>query len=75
LDVELLAQVYLELLGGRQPGLELIAADAAQANGSKVAHMPIPPRPKTLPSLLSAEELGRHEAAVASLGAGAIWRN
>jgi DNA polymerase-3 subunit epsilon len=75
LDVELLAQVYLELLGGRQPGLELIASDAVQANGSKVAHVPIPPRPKTLPSRLTAEELARHEAAVASLGAGAIWRN
>jgi DNA polymerase III subunit epsilon len=64
LDVELLAQVYLELLGGRQPGLELIASDAAQANGSKVAHVPIPPRPKTLPSRLTPDELARHEAAV-----------
>lgn len=33
LDAELLAQVYVELTGGRQIGLEL-AADNAQANGS-----------------------------------------
>lgn len=75
LDVELLAQVYLELSGGRQPGLELVAGDTAGASGAKVVNTPIPPRQYTLPSLLTAEELARHEAAVASLGAGAIWRN
>jgi DNA polymerase-3 subunit epsilon len=75
LDVELLAQVYLELSGGRQPGLELVAADAAAGSGARVSHLPIPPRPKALPSRLTADELALHEAAVASLGAGAIWRN
>lgn len=75
LDVELLAQVYLELLGGRQPGLELVAADAAAGNGAKVVHMPIPPRPRPLPVQLTMDELFQHEAAVAGLGAGAIWRN
>lgn len=75
LDVELLAQVYLELSGGRQPGLELVASDAAQGGGAKVTHLPIPPRPKELPSRLTADELARHEAAIAGLGPGAIWRN
>lgn len=75
LDVELLAQVYLELLGGRQPGLALVAADGAAGSEAKITHLPIPPRAKVLPSLLTAEELARHEAAVAALGPAAIWRN
>ncbi len=75
LDVELLAQVYLELLGGRQPGLELGAADAAAGSGAKVTYLPIPPRPQPLAPRLTADELARHEAAIAGLGAGAIWRN
>ena len=75
LDVELLAQVYLELSGGRQPGLELVAADAAAGNGAKVTHMPIPPRPTPLPPRLTAYELALHEAAIAGLGGGALWRN
>lgn len=75
LDVELLAQVYLELLGGRQPGLELVAGDAAAGSAAKVAYARIPPRPHSLASRLTAEELARHEAAIASLGAGAVWRN
>ncbi len=75
LDVELLAQVYLELSGGRQAALELVASDAAAGNGAKVVHMPIPPRPKPLPAQITMDELFQHEAAVAGLGAGAIWRN
>jgi DNA polymerase-3 subunit epsilon len=73
LDAELLAEVYLELSGGRQPGLELVAT-AAQSSGRLVAFKPVAPRPAPLAPRLSAEELARHEAAIASLGASAIWR-
>lgn len=74
LDAELLAQVYLELSGGRQPGLELVAqATASAAARGEVAHAPIPQRPRPLPSFLTGEERARHEAAVAALGANAIW--
>lgn len=72
LDAELLAEVYLELSGGRQPGLELVAA-AAQASERLVALKPVTPRPTPLAPRLSAEELARHEAAIASLGPQAIW--
>ncbi|NOT42926.1 MAG: DNA polymerase III subunit epsilon, partial [Alphaproteobacteria bacterium] len=75
LDVELLAQVYLELSGGRQAALELVAADGAVGSDGKVAYLPITPRPKPLPPLLTQGELDLHQAAVAGLGAGAIWRN
>jgi DNA polymerase-3 subunit epsilon len=74
LDVELLAQVYLELLGGRQPGLELAATSNTGSNQTNVRHEQIPPRPVPLPSGLSEDERVRHEAAIAALGPLAIWK-
>lgn len=73
LDAELLAQVYLELSGGRQPGLELVAT-AAAANRATIVYLPVPPRTRALPSLVSEEELAQHQAAIEKLGAAAIWR-
>lgn len=74
LDVELLGQVYLELSGGRQPGLELLATDGvAGGRADAGAHKPLPLRAQPLPSRLTDDERARHEAAVASLGASAIW--
>lgn len=73
LDAALLAEVYLELSGGRQPGLELMAS--AQTSENRVlAFQPIPQRPAPLAARLSGEEIARHEAAIAALGASAIWR-
>ena len=37
-------------------------------------HKPLPPRPKPLEPRISAEEAERHAAAIASLGADAIWK-
>ena len=55
-DCELLAAVYLELVGGRQPGLDLaVAVGAADAFGT-VQRPARPPRPHTP----SAEELIAH---------------
>jgi DNA polymerase-3 subunit epsilon len=72
LDVFLLAEVYLELLGGRQPGLELVAN--AATNGSRaMIFKPVLPRPAPLAPRISAEELARHAAAIATLGASALW--
>lgn len=75
LDAELLAQVYLELSGGRQPGLELVANSVAAVSRMLVGQQPIAPRPAPLPSRLSGDERARHAAAVASLGASAIWNS
>jgi len=62
LDAELLAQVYVELTGGRQIGLAL-AAEAGAATIEVTAFRPRhrefrPPRPHSA----SAEELARHKA-------------
>lgn len=64
LDAELLAEVYLELVGGRQPALTLSAKAGVQAEADIVkAEKVWPPRPHTP----SAEELAAHKAFVAAL--------
>ncbi len=68
LDCELLAAVYLELVGGRQPGLDLAADTGARGNGG-IARTLRPPRPHAP----SAEELAAHAAFLEKLGA-PVWR-
>lgn len=73
LDSELLAEVYLELIGGRQPDLVLAVsaglASAGPASGWKPA-----PRPVALPARVTDEERAAHAALVEALGEGAIWK-
>ena len=73
LDSELLAEVYLELIGGRQPDLVLAVsaglASAGPASGWKPA-----PRPVALPVRVTDEERAAHAALVEALGEGAIWK-
>lgn len=73
LDAELTAQVYLELVGGRQRGLALapveIAIQKQQADMGRARQRPHPLFPR-----ITAEEIARHAAFVArELGANAIW--
>ena len=78
LDAELLAQVYVELTGGRQIGLGL--ADDAAAPGPGIAipnapwHRPQSdkPRREPRPHAASPEELERHRAFIAGIE-NAIW--
>jgi len=72
LDAELLAEVYLELMGGRQPGLVLDAAAAAAA-ATTVAARETRKRPAPLPSRVSEEERAAHEAFVSTLGPEPLW--
>jgi DNA polymerase-3 subunit epsilon len=72
LDAELLAQVYLELIGGRQKKFLLATADAFAEEGGE--HRPARQRPEPLPSLVTAAELEAHAKFVAKeLGEAAIW--
>ena len=73
LDSELLAEVYLELMGGRQRGLALDARGTTAAAGPSTDWRP-PSRPRPLPARLTAEESAAHEAFVAELGDSALWR-
>lgn len=73
LDAELLAEVYLELMGGRQPTLVLDASAELVRGGATVAAQ-ARVRPAALPSRLSEEERAAHQAFVATLGAEPLWR-
>ncbi len=73
LDSELLAEVYLELIGGRQPGLTLGAAGPADAAAAGPADWTPPRRPKPLPPRLTEAEADAHRAFVADLAGGGRW--
>ena len=74
LDSELLAEVYLELIGGRQPNLVLVGSEQETDSKGALAAKPVPPRPNPLPSRLSADEQSRHGELIDEIGDGAIWR-
>ena len=68
LDAQLLAQVYVELAGGRQIGLSLAASQPIAPAAERLAAAPAPrtvrpPRPHAA----TVEELGRHAAFVATM--------
>lgn len=73
LDSEILAEVYLELIGGRQPGLVLNTRSRDQGLGQDTASWRPRPRPTPLPSRLTEEEAAAHAAFVDELGDGAVW--
>ncbi|MGF1553088.1 MAG: DNA polymerase III subunit epsilon [Paracoccaceae bacterium] len=72
LDSELLADVYLELMGGRQRGLSLDAGQG-KATGPRDA-VALRPRPKPLAPRLTEAEAEAHAAFVADLGEAPLWR-
>ncbi len=74
LDAELLAEVYLELMGGRQQGLTLSVVRSSTNIDTKAGPWSPPPRPRPLPPRLTPAEAEAHDAFVDSLGEGAIWR-
>ena len=63
IDGELLAAVYLELIGGRQPGLELVALNGSVAARSIVTRVQRPARPHAP----TPEELVAHATFLAKL--------
>ncbi|MBL8581553.1 MAG: DNA polymerase III subunit epsilon [Rhizobiaceae bacterium] len=74
LDSELLAEVYIELAGGRQAalGLDNFSASGASANEA-LGIFALPERPAPLAPRLSEKERAAHTAMVAGLGPAAIW--
>ena len=73
LDSELLAEVYLELIGGRQTAL-ILEASVARKTVAAVAAQVAQQRPVPLPSRLTEEERAAHAAFVAALGEHALWK-
>ncbi|MGL4280989.1 MAG: DNA polymerase III subunit epsilon [Albidovulum sp.] len=73
LDSELLAEVYLELIGGRQPDFGLSVSASTEGPAATEAWRPRP-RPAPLPSRLAPAEAEAHAAFVASMGEASIWK-
>jgi DNA polymerase-3 subunit epsilon len=72
LDSEILAEVYLELIGGRQPDFALSATSGGSSGGTEDDWRPRP-RPVPLPSRVTEDEAAAHAEFVAKLGDGAVW--
>lgn len=74
-DSELLAQVYIELIGGRQSALQLVAAgDDYGGRDVQLGQAAARARPAPLPPRVTDEERERHDRFVGTLGADALWR-
>ncbi|MFN4056604.1 MAG: DNA polymerase III subunit epsilon [Roseinatronobacter sp.] len=74
LDSEILAEVYLELLGGQQPDFALSVAPSPAGDGLSQRTGQAQHRSKALPSRLTEQEAAAHAAFVENLGDEAIWR-
>ena len=73
LDAEILAEVYVELIGARQAQLGLAENNDQGSHGADGAIL-IRERPQPLVPRLSDAELAAHRQFVAGLGDGALWR-
>lgn len=74
LDSEILAEVYLELVGGRQPDFALSAVPEQRATDTGDGDWRPAPRPSPLPNRVSETEKGAHDAFIETLGEDALWK-
>ncbi|KQO73903.1 DNA polymerase III subunit epsilon [Rhizobium sp. Leaf262] len=76
LDSELLAEVYIEMIGGRQTALGFgIAAKSKTSEIIEEGPIEIVARPRVLPSRLDADAAAAHGKLVLAMGDKAIWHN
>lgn len=77
LDSEILAEVYLELIGGRQPDLVLAPVDRKRPGTDVPGYQDTwrpGPRPAPLAPRLTDAERDAHQAFIATLGDAAVWK-
>jgi len=76
LDSQILAEVYLELIGGRQPdfALSVVQTTDKVARSGQAGPQTASQRPNALPARITEDERAAHAAFVAALGENAIWR-
>ncbi len=72
LDSEILAEVYLELIGGRQPDFGLVQTGGRSDAGDAGDWRP-QPRPEPLAPRITEAEAAAHGAFIARLGEKALW--
>ena len=70
LDSQLLAEVYLELLGGRARSFDFDMGQSALLG----QRAPAQTRPQALGSLISDEDRAAHDAFIKTLGENALWK-
>jgi DNA polymerase-3 subunit epsilon len=74
LDAELLAEVYIELIGARQTTLILVEnGGAVDRTPQQVAASRV--RPQPLAARLTEDERGAHRSFIGTLGEGAMWND
>lgn len=72
LDSEILAEVYLELIGGKQP--DLVPSTNEVKTDAGTSNWKAQPRSKKLPVRLTEAERAAHSAFVEKLGEKPLWR-
>lgn len=75
LDSEILAEVYLELVGGRQPDFTLSVVHSNDTSTNNSGEWVAPKRPKPLASRISDAEKSAHDDFVEKLGDKAVWKS
>lgn len=73
LDSEILAEVYLELIGGKQPDLVLETVQRKTAPGEQGTAWRPRPRTEALPPRLTETEKAAHAAFVEEFGPESVW--
>ena len=74
LDAELLAEVYIDLIGARQSQL-ILAAETRETRGGGYGEMPRRQREVPLVPRISEEDRAAHRAFIATLGDKPIWND
>ncbi len=73
LDSEILADVYLELIGGRQVALALLEETRTALTGAARIVYAAPQRPTPLPPRLDDTQRAAHLALIKTMGEAALW--
>lgn len=73
LDSEILAEVYLEMIGGRQPDFGLAAVATSSSVEDQAVETRIGARPKPLAARTTEDEKNAHDAFVGAMGENALW--
>lgn len=74
LDSEILAEVYLRLIGGEQSELGLRGLSSSTGVGGKFVPVDYGPRPQPLSPRLTEAELAAHAAFIETLGEDSVWK-
>ncbi|WP_455474149.1 DNA polymerase III subunit epsilon [Bartonella sp. B30(2025)] len=77
LDAEILADIYIELIGGKQGVLGFYDSDKIDVGtkDNKSAFYKVQSRPKALPKRLSVQEISMHADFIKKIGEKALWNH